>query len=239
MITKRFGSVFYARIMSQYGAGTDAADFPTVHVLTDNDSKYLFGCAGVGLPIIVFLLILAVSGGSTVFTVILSLVGIVFAAVLISSARELQKWGPTEVHFSQWPLQLGSTTPARVVRVAKRAVPNSSFDAEVELECEEWVRYTVGTDTRTDERTVYEHESNVAGELVNNRFEAVINIHIPANVGAPTIDLPNNKVKWTLEIDVDKLSPAISGSADFDLVVAAELDPLLRNIQDSPRGDLS
>ena len=238
MITKRFGSVFYARIMSQYGAGTDAVNFPTVHVLTDNDSKYLFGCAGIGLPIILLLFILAVRGGSTVFTVIITLVGLVFVVVFVASAMELQKWGPTEVHFAQWPLPLGSTTRARVVRVAKRAVPNASIETEVEIECEEWVRYTVGTDTRTDERTVYERESNVIGELVNNRFEAIIDIHIPANAGAPTIDLANNKVTWSLEIEIGELS-TISKTADFDLLVAADLDRSLRNIQDEPRGDQS
>lgn len=224
--------------MSQNGSGTDTANFPTAHVLTDNDSKYLFGCAGIGLPIIVLLFILAVSGGSTVFTVIMTLVGLVFVAVFVASAMELQKWGPTEVHFAQWPLQLGSTTPARVVRVAKRAVPNASIETEFDIECEEWVRYTVGTDTRTDERTVYERESTVTGELVNNRFEAIVDIHIPANVGAPTIDLANNKVKWTLEIEIGEVS-TISKTADFDLIVAAELDPSLHNIQDTPRGDQS
>ena len=237
VITDYDGRVFYARIMSQHGDGIDAAPFPVAHVLTDNDNNYVFGCAGIGLPIIVFLLVLAINGGSFLFTIVLTLVAIVLAVVLIWSAVELQKWSPLEVHFSQWPLELGSTTPARLVRVAKRSVPNVTINTTSEIACEEWVRYTVGTDTRTDERTVYNHETTVTGQLTNNRFDATINIHIPATAGAPTIDLSNNKVKWTVAIDVGELS-TIARKADFDLEVASQLDQSLRNVQDTPRGDL-
>lgn len=221
--------------MSQHGDATASAPIESAHLLSDDSGKTMFGCAGIALPILAVLLFTAVVNDSIVFTIVLSLLVMLVLGAFIWAAIEVRKWGPLDVHFEQWPLELGSTTQARVIRRAKSAVPNASFDIESEVECSEWVRYTVGTDTRTDERTVYKDSTKSPGQLSANTFEALIHVHIPADAGAPTIELNDNRVKWELAIDVSELS-TLSNKTKFNLVVGPVLARTQRNIQDSPPG---
>lgn len=235
-ITDPRSDSIYARAMSQHGAAGVSPPFPSAHVLTADVGKKLFGCAGVALPIAVVLLIVALSNGSLFFSWLLFVLTAAVLGALVWAAMEMRKWGPLEAHFSTWPLELGSTTPVHLIRHSKRAVPASTLNFDVAVECEEWVRYTVGTDTRTDTNTVYRGESNAVGQLASNTFTADIEVHIPVHSGAPTFELDDNKVTWEVEIDISQLS-SVSSKVSLDLIVAPVLGRSHRNIQDAPAGE--
>ena len=65
--------------------------------------------------------------------------------------------------------------------------------------CEEWVEYTVGTDTRTDTHDVVKLRSSSPSQLIADGVEAVLTVAIPADAGGPTVDLDHNKVRWRLD----------------------------------------
>jgi hypothetical protein len=68
-----------------------------------------------------------------------------------------------------------------------------------ELVCQEWVRYTVGTTTRTDTDDVVRLRASTPGRVVPDGVEAVFELTIPVDIGGPTLQLDNNRVGWWLE----------------------------------------
>lgn len=208
---------------------------PAAHVIVDDSGSSIAGCGGVVLLAALAGLILAIGNGSRMFTVIIGLVMLVALIGLSWAILEMRRWAPLELHFSNWPLEIGSTTSVHVIRRAKQSVPDADYTLEAELTCEESARYTVGTDTRTDTETVHRDRINVDGYLRNRTFEATFDVVIPHRRGAPSIDLGNNKIEWKLDIDVDELSRMMA-KIDFTLIVAPVLDPSHQNIQDTPLG---
>ena len=103
----------------------------------------------------------------------------------------------------------------------------------VTLRCAEWVRYTVGTDTRTDTATVFERTFRVEGTIQDNTFKGAFNLEIPVDRGGPTLELSDNKVNWTLEIELAPIS-TVSGDHDLDLTVSTALDRRHQRLTDSP-----
>ena len=206
------------------------------HILVDDTGASLGGCGGSIAILSCVGLVLAISAGSLFWIVVLGIIAVVSLAVLALAMLELQRWEPLELHFAEWPLQIGSSTPVRAIRRAKQSVPDAQFTLEAELECKESATYTVGTDTRTDTDVVHEHEVEVTGHLQDRVFEAHFTIDIPHNRGAPSMDLGNNKVEWKLDIDIDELSRMMAKVA-FTLEVAPTLDLRHRDIQDTVTGD--
>ncbi len=203
--------------------------------MVDDTSSSVAGCGGALLVGSLLAFVFAASSGSTVFMVILGLFLLLALAVVTWTILEIRRWEPMELHFSNWPLELGSSTTVQVIRRAKQAVPDASYKLEAELECEESATYTVGTDTRTDTREVHEDEIVVEGHLRDRTFSATFELDIPLERGAPSMDLGNNKVEWKLDIDVDDLSRLMAKIA-FTLDVVPALDSKHRNIQDTPLG---
>lgn len=215
-------------------AGFDAEGrvHPPAHVLTDDSGKAAGGCAAVLLLAAAIVIIIAVQSNSTIATTIAIAVVALGLAVLMASALETRRWNPLELHFPIWPLPLGSTSSVEIVRTAKRPPPDAQVQVEAQVSCEERATYTVGTDTRTDTETVYDETSTTSGQLQGGVFRTVLELHIPADHGAPSFDLGNNEVRWELELHVDQLS-RIMTKMTFELEVAAVLDTGLRNIQDA------
>ncbi len=203
--------------------------------MVDDTGSSVAGCGGAILVGALLALVFAAGSGSAVLVVIVGLFVLIALALVTWTILEIRRWEPTELHFSNWPLELGSTTTVRVIRRAKQAVPDASYKLEAELECEESATYTVGTDTRTDTREVHEDEVIVEGHLKDRTFSATFELDIPLDRGAPSMDLGNNKVEWKLDIDVDDLSRLMAKIA-FTLDVVPALDPQHRNIQDTPLG---
>lgn len=201
-------------------------------MIIDESGSSIAGCGAVLLVVAGAALVFALANASTVWSVILAVFVVIALGALGLAIHEMRRWEPLELHFAEWPLRLGSSTPVRVVRRARQRVPDADYTLEAELECTESARYTVGTDTRTDTDVVHRDLINIVGALRDRTFEAGFVLDIPAHRGAPTMDLGNNDVEWTLDVDVHELSRLMAMMA-FTLEVASILDRQHRNIQDS------
>lgn len=208
---------------------------PAAHVMVDSTTTSIAGCGGGLLAAAVAALVLAISTGSAVFIIIVGVVISMALGAVTWTMVEMSRWEPLELHFASWPLELGSSTTVTVVRRAKRAVPDATYTLDADLTCKESATYTVGTDTRTDTDTVHRAQVSSVGHLQDNTFVGTVQLDIPHNRGAPTMDLGNNEVEWKLDIDVDELSRAMAKRA-FTLDVAPVLDQRHRDIQDTPLG---
>ncbi len=119
-----------------------------------------------------------------------------------SLGERLAGWSNPTLEFTPWPPQLG-----RVMTVVYRRRPISnrargkllgSVEVQATVRCEEWVQYTVGTDTRTERHDVATIRWSAPSNPVDGGIEAVFTIHIPTDVGGPSINLDHNRVRWDL-----------------------------------------
>lgn len=210
---------------------------PAAHVLIDESGTSLAGCGAAILVIAGVLWIVAIANGSLGWSIILGIVLLVATSIFVGGVLEMRRWENLELHFAEWPLTIGSTTRVRVTRRSKRPVPDAEYELTAELTCTESATYTQGTDQRTDTDEVVDEDLTVTGRLRQNVFDAVFDLHIPHDRGAPGMDLGSNKIEWKLDIDVDELSRVMAKMA-FTLEVVPTLDPRLRNIQDTLAGDV-
>lgn len=155
------------------------------------------------------------SGGSGLSYVAPRLLGAVLlvplAALLVTVAtsrsvtltERLTGWANPTVEFTPWPPRLGRTMTARYRRraISPRTRRRLSMPVQVEAElvCEEWVEYTVGTDTRTDTHDVVKLRSAVAATPSADGIEAALVVTIPSDAGGPTIELDHNRIRWRLD----------------------------------------
>lgn len=209
---------------------------PAAHVLIDETGTSLAGCGATVLVVGGVLWVVAIANASIIWSVILGLLLLVATAVLVGGVMEMRRWDNLELHFADWPLAIGSTTRVRVIRRAKRPVPDAEYELTAELTCTESATYMDGTDQRTATDEVVDEDLTVTGTLAQNVFDAVFDLHIPHDRGAPGMDLGSNKIEWKLDIDVDELS-RVMAKMTFTLDVVPTLDPHLRNIQDTLAGD--
>ena len=155
------------------------------------------------------------SGGSGLSSVLPRALGVVLflplVALLFTMAtsgsvtltERLTGWANPTVEFTPWPPQIGRTMTAvyrrRAISARARNRMQTAVQIETELVCEEWVEYTVGTDTRTDTHKVVSLRSSAPAQPTGDGVEARLTVAIPASAGAPTIDLDHNKVRWHLD----------------------------------------
>lgn len=209
---------------------------PAAHVLVDESGSSIAGCGAGVLAAAGVALVFALMSASTLWSVILAVFVVLGLVAVVWALLEMRRWEPLELHFAEWPLQLGSNSPVRVVRRARQPVTDADYALEAELECTESATYTVGTDTRTDTDVVHRDTFHITGELRDRTFEANFVLPIPADRGAPTMDLGNNTIEWKFDIDVNELSRLMAIMA-FTLEVAPVLDQQRRNIQDTIVGE--
>ncbi|MDH3300495.1 MAG: hypothetical protein OES24_08305 [Acidimicrobiia bacterium] len=157
------------------------------------------------------------TGGSGLSYVAPRLLGVMLfvplAALLVTSAtsrsvtltERLTGWKNPTVEFTPWPPRLGRTMTALYRRQAisprTRRRLQTPLRVETALICEEWVEYTVGTDTRTETHDVVKrHAAAVAVPSVDGTgLEAVLTLTIPSDAGGPTIELDHNRIRWRLD----------------------------------------
>lgn len=174
----------------------------------------------VGIAAAILGLIVWNVAGTGALAVVVRFIAIgLFALTLVSVAslvavrsppmvERLTGWKYPTLEFSPWPIELGSRVgvtyrrqPAKA-RTLTEAV--GSIEVEAEITCEEWVQYTVGTDTRTESHDVVEIELTEPARLTDQGIEATFWFTIPTEHGAPTLDLRNNKIRWRIENEIEK-----------------------------------
>ncbi len=64
------------------------------------------------------------------------------------------------------------------------------------------VRYSVGSESRTDRATVYRQQATATGEVTADGFEATFDMAIPVDAGAPSLDLGSNDITWHIEAEI-------------------------------------
>lgn len=181
--------------------------------------------------VLAFLLFLA--RNNAIAFAILGVLLLAAVAVAVWNIREMRRWHPTEVVFSEWPLRLGSSQQLAVHRTAKTRVPDSAIAITGELICTETVTYRVGTDTRTDTATPAVLPVSGTGVLAGGRLDGTVMLSIPLDRGAPSMDLSNNEISWNLKIELTNPNGADTRMS-VELPVIAELAKPHQNIQDAP-----
>ncbi len=197
-----------------------------------DDTASTFSFIGIAAAIILaFLMFLARSNG-----IVLAILGLLLIAALAIAAwsiREMRRWNPIEVVFGEWPLTLGSSQQLHVHRTAKTPVPDGTIALTGELTCTERVTYQVGTETRTDTATPAVLPVSGMGPLTQGRFDGTVELTIPLDRGAPTLELNNNQITWKLKLELTNPNGA-DKSMSFRIPVVAELARPHQNIQDAP-----
>jgi hypothetical protein len=112
-------------------------------------------------------------------------------------------WSHPTLEITPWPLDLGTLATVvyrrRPRRAGALATRSGALQVEAATICTEWVRYTVGTNTRTETNRVVDIRSCVPAQCVGEEIVATCQIAIPTDAGGPTLALSNNRVTWTLE----------------------------------------
>lgn len=112
--------------------------------------------------------------------------------------------GEANLLFPTLPLRLGE--PMRV-RFSQRRLRGRAPVQGIAawIECEEWVRYRQGTDTRTSSVTLWQAQLPEqvadplgAAELLTGTWQLRLPPELP-----PSFDAPDNKLRWTLTVVVN------------------------------------
>ncbi|HUG83008.1 MAG TPA: hypothetical protein VMM13_00505 [Euzebya sp.] len=163
---------------------------------TRGEGRALLVLAGVFLAVGLVLLIVP---GLWVGGAVMTLIGGVLMIPAVKAFRIHRRMDPGVLQVPRATFLLSSTVPAQFQRRIKRGSREvRSLTARMVLR--EWVRYTVGTDTRTATHDLVQHPvpirwvphpQGVAGEL---------DLQFP--VYPPTFEASNNKVRWLLIVEV-------------------------------------
>ncbi len=154
--------------------------------------------------------VLAVIGGGLVLGSTMGGEGVlaaIGAAVLLLAAaagwyaakrvRVVARLDPGVLDVPHRTFYLASDVPCRFRRVVKRG-PTSVQHASARMVLQEWVRYTVGTDTRTATHEVAQIPLQATPSSDGQQVIVDLVLAIPAM--PPTFEASNNKVQWRLEV---------------------------------------
>jgi len=219
------------------GRPTPAAATHTVEAVPTT-SKILV-LAGIALAIaatVAAIVILATTGVGTAVLIVLIVPGLSLIWLLRpGSARPAERvsgWRNPTLEISPWPVRLGSSVTAVYRRqpVNKRTVEKAagSIQLDTELICEEWVQYTVGTDTRTETDDVFETSWSEAMSVGEDGVEAIIRFSIPVDRGGPSIHLDHSRLRWRVDQRLGRpFGPLTETRIDLDVVSAIDRDAVL------------
>ncbi len=144
--------------------------------------------------------------------------------VIVSGVLVGQKIAPADITVSRLPLRLGERFTLEYDQPVKQRCEIDHVT--LTLVCKEWVRYTVGTDTRTAEHEVLSQEQPL---MTGGEIEALGSLRAQAELAVPaeamhSFDATNNKVSWLV-----KIRTAIKSwpdyTAEFPLLVEPRLMP--------------
>lgn len=133
--------------------------------------------------------------------------------------RQTLTWimgGESIVEVSEEPLHFGQTADIYVKHKGEKKIQ----EVQVKIVCQEWVRYRQGTDTRTEQRPVYEAILfEQAGFLMSGRgdWQQSLPATIPVDA-MHTFKAGNNAIKWHIAVLV-KLAEAPDFTLEFPLRV--------------------
>lgn len=204
---------------------------PNSVTLTDSKAKAIPIFSGLWVAIVLAGTALLVAG-SFFWSMAFLLVGGGSAFWLIPNALAFFKWHPAELVIPANAFTLGATQTVTYRRRPRKISDIAETQVQLTLECVETARYRVGTDTRTETATVFQQAFHSSGRGTPNGFEAPIPVHVPSNVGGPTLQLSNNRVEWRMKVQPDPAGKLPTQNATFPLVVG----PVLAKpeIQDAP-----
>lgn len=119
---------------------------------------------------------------------------------IVASLMTRAKVAPALVRVSRCPLRLGDGFNATVRQTFKSPARIESM--ELKLLGREYVEYTVGTNTRTEEHAFVEHEELVLTEMEIQAHSPVggeCQFFIPVDA-MHSFEMENNKIEWKLEL---------------------------------------
>ena len=134
--------------------------------------------------------------------------------------RQTLTWilgGDTIVEISDEPLRFGQRADLFVRQSGGKPVQS----ATVTMVCQEWVRYRQGTDTRTEERVVFEQVLFEQPDMISQRgeWQQNLDLAIPSDA-MHSFKADNNAVNWQIVVDVK-----LAGSPDFKLAFPLRVVP--------------
>ena len=188
------------------------------------------------------MVLLAVLGGGffvalvtgAAVAVVLGIVALAVAfLVMQDSIRAAVGWHRPQLQVASQPYALGSVAVVTYHRRPRRVTDVADFAVECEVICQEAATYTNGSDTTTDTRDVYRQQCNGHGEGTATGLLAEVEVPISAYLGAPTMNLPDNRIRWFVEIQV-RGQRLPKDTHKFEIHVVPVLDPSLRHpVQDT------
>ena len=141
-------------------------------------------------------------------------------------------WTNPTIEFTPWPPQLGRTMTVvyrrGAISAGARRRLRQPLQLEAELVCEEWVEYTVGTDTRTETADVVTRRLTAPTTPTADGVEATLTVTIPADAGGPTIELDHNRIRWRLDSRLGTpFGPRTTARIDLPVVPVLDIDSLI------------
>ena len=186
--------------------------------------------------------LLAVLGGGLfvalfagfVVAVVLGIIALGLAFLIGQDAiRAVFGWHRPQLQVASQPYALGSVAVVTYHRRPRRVTDVADFAVECEIVCQEAATYTNGSDTTTDTRDVYRQRCDGRGEGTATGLVAEAEVPISAYLGGPTMHLPDNRIRWFVEIQV-RGQRLPKDTHTFEIQVAPVLDPSLRlGLQDT------
>ena len=134
--------------------------------------------------------------------------------------RQLLTWltaGETLVEISDEPLQLGQKVDVFVRQKGRKPIQ----EVQVKLVCQEHVTYRQGTDTRTDDYTVYEvvlfEQANFAAGAGD--WQQTMQTQIPSST-PHSFAADNNEIRWFITVAIK-----VAEAPDFELSFPVRVVP--------------
>lgn len=194
-------------------------------IVSEGDSRGL----GVGLTLFagVFLLtgvaLLLFLPDARIVGAIFALIGGGLMIPALKAVNTHRRMDPGELQVATPALLLSTTVPARFQRRVKRG-SRDVRTLQARMVLREWVRYTVGTDTRTATQDVVDHPVPIRWEPDPLGIVGYLDVAIPAY--PPAFEASNNKVRWLLIVEV-ALADGFTEDSEIPLpVVPATAAPM-------------
>jgi hypothetical protein len=177
--------------------------------------------------------------GSVIILVVLG----VAAAVLIWKFKHIFDWHDGVLDNVETTFDLGETRTVTYRAVAKRTRVLDPLEVAVSVRCEEEVYYQQGSDRVRKTNDWYVGHVAVSRQPDDLAVALVFDVHIPDYL-APSMDLRNNNINWTIDINLDPAN-GIQLSESHDIAVGprvrtAGVEPtnVYRRLDDDGSGPL-
>lgn len=153
---------------------------------------------------------------------LLTLGGLVGTGIFIRGILLVSRLLPGEIVLPQFPLRLGETCQVRYRRQLRSGRTHQPGQVSATLICYEWVRYRVGTDTKTATQTVWEQpfpasEVYAGTSKIEHDYSLQISTQTP-----PSFTATNNEIRWELRVLLD-LPGVAKDTSTFRLTIAPEV----------------